>query len=261
MPMRRKLSSFSGGVLSIAVLFQLLGVSASAQTIQSVRVFRLADAPDGDSGAIAGTRGQAPSSPPPVPIKPAPPVPACNEYRLRYDQRLSPTQRTCIYASHLLTPSAIFGAAFASGYAQLLRNDPPEWGHDPLGYGRSFGTRYAQGMTKATGEFLSALITKEDPRRQRSKKTNFFGRIWYAGTSLVVDRHSAAPRLAAATVIGAFSSGFVGMAWYPTPEDTVRRSLRRSGASLAGSLIYAELYEFEPDIFKVIGKWFSPKLK
>jgi hypothetical protein len=196
-----------------------------------------------------------------APIPPAKPIPPCNSYRLQYDYPLSPVQRSCIWASNLLTTSAVFGAAFGAGYAQLFKTDPPQWGYGPEGYARSYGTRYAAGMSKATGEYLAGLILKEDLRPRLSHKHNPFARIWYAGSSLVVDRRRSGPRFAAATLVGAAASGFTGMAFYPAGSNTVADALERSGMSLAGSLAYAELYEFEPDIFKLLGKLFTPALK
>jgi hypothetical protein len=61
--------------------------------------------------------------------------------------------------------------------------------------------------------------------------------------------------------LGAAASGFSGMAWYPTGNNSVTDALVRAGTSLAGSLAYAEFNEFEADLFKLLGKWFSPKLK
>lgn len=205
----------------------------------------------------------APETPPPsgygFPL--APRIPACNSYRLQYDYPLNGRQRTCTWLSNLLTDSAIFGAGAGAAYAQLFKTDPAQWGRGPQGLAISYGSRYAAGMAKATGEYVAAWIAHQDPRPYRSKHKNYGARIWDAGSSLFADHHGKTVRFAPATLLGAAASGFSGMAWYPTGSNSVSDALVRGGQSLLGSLAYAEFYEFEPDIFRLLSKWFSPKLK
>src|ERR1700685_223903 len=86
----------------------------------------------------------------------APPVintPPCNAYHIANDEILSPKQRTCIWAGNLLTPGAVFGAAFSSAYG-ILTDDEPSWGQGTAGFVRRYAARYAQGVTKDTGQYL-----------------------------------------------------------------------------------------------------------
>ena len=71
-------------------------------------------------------------------------IPQCNGYRLQSDDRLTAKQRACIWGGNLLTPGAIFGAAFSSGYGFLTKEEPA-WGQGTAGYAKLFGARYAQG--------------------------------------------------------------------------------------------------------------------
>src|SRR5580704_1721359 len=208
-----------------------------------------ADPPDAQAAAVEAIppASQAGALPATLELPAGPAIPACNSYRLQFDYPLNTRQRTCIWASNLLTTSAVFGAGFASGYAQLFKTDPAQWERGPAGYARSYGSRYAAGMAKATGEYLANLILKEDPRPRLSMRHNPFARVWYAGSSLFVDwrpkdRQGKRARFAAATILGAAASGFSGMAWYPTGGNSVASALVRGGMSLAGSLAYAELY-------------------
>jgi hypothetical protein len=188
-------------------------------------------------------------------------VSECNDYRIQNDDPLTSIQRLCIYASNLLTTSAVLGAGAGAGWAQLMKNDPVEWGRGPLGYARSYGTRYAAGMSKATSEYLVAALFREDPRPRRSASPKWTDRVIDAALVLVVDTGQSAPRPAYHTLAGALASGFTGMAFYPRADNTVAAAFARSGMSLGGSLAYSEFYEFEPDLFHLIGKWFTPKLK
>ncbi len=192
---------------------------------------------------------------------PAPPpaitIPACNDYRLKNDHPLLAKQRACIWAGNLVTPGAIFGAAFSSAYGQITKDDPG-WGQGVAGYARRFGGRYAQGVTKATAEYLSSWAFREDPRPTRSACLSW-KRIFCAAESLVAQPSpSGGTRPVFSKVIGAFAGGFIGMTYYPQ-SGTVNQSLRRSGTSLATSLLSVEIYEFQPEIFGWLGAKFSPK--
>ena len=191
----------------------------------------------------------------------APYVSQCNDYRIANDQPLSSKQRACIYASNLVTTSGVLGAGFGAAWAQLMKTDPPDWGHGPEGYAKSYGTRYSAGIAKATSEYLTALARGEDPRPRRSTSPNKMDRVLDAMFGLFVDTGQSEPRFAVHTLAGAMASGFSGMAYYPAGSNTVGAALKRSGMSLAGSLAYAELWEFEPDLFGLVRKWFTPKVK
>jgi hypothetical protein len=185
----------------------------------------------------------------------------CNDYRIANDQPLHKKQRACIYASNLLTTSAVLGAGFGAGWAQLMKNDPVQWGRGPEGFAKSYGTRYASGIAKASAEYFTAWGRHEDPRPRRSSSPNPRDRILDAAASLFLDTGQSQPRFAVHTLAGALASGFSGMAYYPAGDNSVGSALKRSGMSLGGSLIYAELWEFEPDLFRLVRKWFTPKLK
>jgi len=212
------------------------------------------------NSADTGSKASA-SQPPSRPGSSYVGVSKCNDYLINNNDPLSGVQRACIYKSNLLTSSGVFGAGIGAGWAQIMKNDPAQWGRGPQGYTRSYGTRYAAGMSKATAEYLTALAFREDPRPRRSKSPFWFDRIADAALSMFLDTGQAYPRPAFHHVAGALASGFTGMAFYPSSNNTFGSALKRSGMSFGGSLAYAELYEFEPDIFRILGKRFSPKSK
>ena len=108
---------------------------------------------------------QVPAPPPAPPAHTvyAPYVSECNDYRIANDQPLSSKQRACIYASNLVTTSGVLGAGFGAAWAQLMKTDPPDWGHGPEGYAKSYGTRYSAGIAKATSEYLTAFGAPRGP--------------------------------------------------------------------------------------------------
>jgi len=192
----------------------------------------------------------------------APEPPACNSYRLQRTITETPSkllfkQRLCLYGGKLVTGQAVFGSAFFSAVAQF-RDDPVEWGQGMKGYSRRFGTRYAQGVAKTTGEFVFSSIFREDPRYDLSQDRSFWRRTGHTFTNMVVVKDvDGKKRPAFSKFAGAASSGVVGYAWYPgrlnRPVDVVSRSASAYGGYLASNIFQ----EFQSDIFHLVGKMFG----
>jgi hypothetical protein len=191
--------------------------------------------------------------------------PVCNSYRLQktiselseHPENLLFKQRFCLYADKLVTGQALFGSAFLGAVAQF-RDDPVEWGQGAKGYLRRFGTRYAQGVAKSTGEFVFSSIFREDPRYDPSKDKGLWKRTGHAFASMFVVRNvNGGHRPAFSKFAGAASSGAIGLAWYPgrlnRPADVVSRSASAFGGYLGSSMFE----EFKDDIFHVLGKMFG----
>jgi hypothetical protein len=184
-------------------------------------------------------------------------IPQCNDYKIQNDLKLNATQRACVWVGDLISPGAMFGAAVSSAYGQFT-DDEPSWGYGTAGYIKRYGARYAQGLAKATGEYVTALAFGEDPR-VRPSTCQSWKRIFCAARTMVAQPNGhGGYRPVISKFAGAAANGFVGMSFYPT-SGTVNQSLRRGGTSLASSLLFVEFSEFEPDILHKLGSLFSPK--
>jgi hypothetical protein len=195
----------------------------------------------------------------PVWAQKPPDPPACNSYIITKTLTenpgdLSTKQRFCIYTGKVFSGQAIFGPAFMAGVAQF-RDDPPEWGQGTRGYLRRFGTRYAQGAAKTTGEFVTGTLLSEDPRYRPSPGSGFWKRLGRAATSLVVSQHLNGSRWPAISkAVGAGSSGAIGLAWYPDRLNTPGQVLTRTGSAYGGYFASAVFEEFQGEIFHYLGK-------
>jgi len=96
-------------------------------------------------------------------------MPPTNSYRLQEQAApLSFRQKAAYFAQNkIFSASAVFGAAFFGEIAQV-RDDPPDWKKGAEGFGKRFGTRYAQSLTKSTAEFLLASWKTRALIRRRS---------------------------------------------------------------------------------------------
>jgi hypothetical protein len=207
----------------------------------------------------------------------APPEPKCNSYVIEKTVLYHPAaftfkQRACTFGGKLISGQAFFGPLFMGGVAQL-RDDPPEWGQGMKGYLRRVGTRYAQGTAKTTGEFVFSSILHENPRYEPSRDKTFWKRTGHALSTVVVtyqlgnncgieedDKEvlSKCPKWPAISkMVGASSSGLVGLTWYPDRLNTPGQVLARTGSAYGGYVASAVFSEFQSDIFRIFGKLFG----
>jgi hypothetical protein len=199
----------------------------------------------------------------------APNPPACNSYVIQqvineHPEDLKFKQHMCIFAGKLFSGEAVFGSAFFAGIAQA-QNDPGQWGQGSLGYFRRVGSRYAQGVAKTTGESVFAYLLREDPRYEPSEDRGCWRRAGHAFASIFVVNHLSAARtetgkprrrkwLAISKMVGAASSGVVGLTWYPARQNTPGDVLSRTGQAYGGYLASAVFQEFQADLFRALGK-------
>ena len=198
-----------------------------------------------------------------------------NSYRMQSQSApLSFQQKAAYFAENqIVSGSALFGAAFFLGVAQL-RHDPSEWPLGADGFGRRIGTRYAQTLAKNTAEFVFGIL--EDPRpkpppqlkikdrngvwvdnpKPHSHQHNSFGgRLGFALLGVIWTHYdSGRDNVAYSRVAGAVSSGLVGRLWTPDPENTWGQVGIRIGTAFAGYAGGAVFNEFQPDISKLFSK-------
>ena len=197
----------------------------------------------------------------------SPPEPGCDAYTMDSIPVLGLKRKGCFYRDRLLTGSAMFGAGFFAAMAQL-RHDPKEWPQGADGFGRRFGTRYAQGIAKSTGSFLVGALNHEDPRphppvipgcaHNHVAKTGFLPRTGDALLRTVwAHRDNCSDGIALSHFAGALSSGFIGRAWIPDRSNSIGQAFSRSGTAFGGDVAASVFSEFQGDIFGFFGRMFG----
>lgn len=176
----------------------------------------------------------------------------------RADLKMMRKDKACYWWTHSFNAQMLFGAAFTSAVDPLFNNNTNNyWGQGAKGFGRRFGTRVTQSMAKGTGQAVVGAFLKEDPRFYDSRKQGFWPRFGFALIhTLIVKNDSGREQLSAGRIAGAFSSGFVGMAWTPDPINTPRDALVRSGTAMGGVLAGSLWKEFQPDVMKLVSSIF-----
>jgi hypothetical protein len=189
------------------------------------------------------------------PERDLPPAFHCGD---RDDLKMSGKDKACYWWTNSFNAQMLFGAAFNTALDPIFNgNSDPYWGQGARGFSKRFGTRVAQSMTKGTGQALVGALFKEDPRFYVSRKDGFWPRFGFALThTLIVKNDAGREQLSAGRLAGAFSSGFVGMAWTPGPINTTQNALIRSGTAMGGVLAGSLWKEFQPDIMKLASSIF-----
>jgi hypothetical protein len=176
----------------------------------------------------------------------------------REDSKMSGQDKACYWWTHSFNAQMLFGAAFNTALDPVFNgNTDRYWGQGARGFSKRFGTRVAQSMTKGTGQALVGALFKEDPRFYVSGKEHFWERFGFAlSHTLIVKNDAGHQQLSAGRLAGAFSSGFVGMAWTPGPINTTESALIRTGTAMGGVLAGSLWKEFQPDIMKLVSGMF-----
>lgn len=170
----------------------------------------------------------------------------------RLDLPMSPKDRVCYWWVNSFNAQMIFGAAFTTALDPIFNGSTNAyWGQGAEGFGKRFGSRIAQSSVKASGQALVGALFREDPRFYDSRKEGFWPRFGFAvAHTFIVKNDNGGQQLSAGRIAGAFSSGFVGMAWTPDPINTTSAAFERTGTALGGVLAGSLWKEFQPDIMK-----------
>ncbi|HXJ41068.1 MAG TPA: hypothetical protein VNH18_17430 [Bryobacteraceae bacterium] len=133
---------------------------------------------------------------------------------------LTGSERATLYAYSLFGPKAFVFSAAQAGFNQL-RNSPREWGQGAEGYGRRYGSAYAQHVINATVANGIAFGLHEDNRYFKSGKTGM-GRVGYAITSAFLARHDDGSRFISVSAIGGTAAGaFISRTWQPPSTSSM----------------------------------------
>jgi hypothetical protein len=141
------------------------------------------------------------------------------------------SERAAHYVHALFAPEAFVLSAAHAGVGQV-RNSPHEWGQGAEGFGRRYGSAYAQRIIGQTIENGLAFGLQEDNRHFRSERHGI-GRLGYAITSVLLARHDDGSRLISISCIGgAAGSALISRAWQPRSITSIGNGARSFGIGM-----------------------------
>jgi len=136
-------------------------------------------------------------------------------------------------------PVNIFGTAFFAGLQQA-GNEYPEFGQGAQGYGKRYGTAYADviASTFLSGAFFPSLL-KQDPRYFYKGSGSMRSRIWRAVSNSVICKGDNGQWQANySNIAGSFAGAAISSTYYPTTNQASvvlsNGFIRMGESSLAG---------------------------
>lgn len=136
--------------------------------------------------------------------------------------RLGETRFSYYMKEAWLNPSVLTAPTFRASVRMAnppghgLTRYPNEWRQGVEGFGRNFGDTFAARISAHTAQFLTGVLTGEDPNYIPSTSTHFLVRSSHALMFTFVDRSISGRRLPAlSNFAGAAAGGFVGNAYLP----------------------------------------------
>ncbi|MBI4463332.1 MAG: hypothetical protein HY647_01390 [Acidobacteria bacterium] len=158
------------------------------------------------------------------------------------------------YLKETYGPSAFLGSA-ASAAINQGRDQPSAWGQGMEGYGRRFGSSFAQRGVQNSIQFAVGALRGEDPRYFPSRRSGAGPRIANALSQIWgVQTDSGSKTLAIGRLSGAFGGGLISRAWQPAGHDGFRDGLESAGIQLGLDAAWNVFHEFWPDIKKRLFK-------
>ncbi len=163
---------------------------------------------------------QAPSQP-----HPFKPVTALNIRQLPQVAPLTPKQKFALFGDFTLDPTTYVVTGLLAGVEQA-GNTYVDFGQGARGYGRRYGTAYADFFTADFfGETLFPVLFKQDPRYFYSGEGTIRDRTFYAiSNSVLCLGDNRKPQVNYSRLLGDLSSGGISNLYYPVSS--------RNGAAL-----------------------------
>jgi hypothetical protein len=262
----------------VAILFFILGHSASAQQPPGLNTPPENPNPQQSTGGSAPTSGpgamqSTPQAPPQTPAQttnqnpPSPYLTAADQTLGVLTRRsiffpdlatnrkpLNPTQKFKLFIDQTIAPSTFVSAAVVSTW-RLSVNSYPGYGQEWGGFGKRFGAAAANSAsTNFLGTFLVPSLLHQDPRYFVTLRPGFWRKVNYALTRQVVTRTDNGRRTFNwSRVISVIGAETIANAYLPPEERTAGKTFERTGLRFGSGIVISLLKEYWPLIFKGLG--------
>jgi hypothetical protein len=162
---------------------------------------------------------------------------------------LTTGQKFHLFVKSSFDPFEYAAAGFQAGLGQAT-NEFPGYGQGATGYGKRYGASIAdQVSSNFFANFFYPTLLKEDPRYFRLGHGSIKHRIIYSlEQEFLCHRDRGGQTFNWSNVLGAFTSGTLSNAYYPSTDRGVGLTLSRSSISLAYGAAGGLIDEFWVDI-------------
>lgn len=162
---------------------------------------------------------------------------------------LTTGQKFHLFLKSSFDPFEYAAAGFQAGLGQAT-NEFPGYGQGAAGYGKRYGASIAdQVSSNFFANFFYPVLLKEDPRYFRLGEGTIKHRIFYSlAQEFVCHTDKGGRSFNWSNVLGAFTSGAISNAYYPSTDRGAGLTLSRSAVALAYGSAGGLVDEFWTDI-------------
>ena len=162
---------------------------------------------------------------------------------------MTPAQKFKLFERSSLDPFNFAAAGFQAGLSQAS-DEFPQYGQGAEGYGKRYGASFAdQVSSNFFANFFYPVLLKEDPRYFRLGRGTITHRVLYsAAQEFVAHKDSGGRTFAFENILGAFSSGTLSNAYYPSNDRGVGLTISRSVIAILYGSAGGIFSEFSPDL-------------
>jgi len=162
---------------------------------------------------------------------------------------LSSGEKFHLFVKSAFDPAIIAIEGLQAGLSQA-ENEFPGYGQGAQGYGKRYGASFADEVSSNFfANYFYSVLLKEDPRYFRLGQGSIKHRIWYSlAQEFVCHTDRGGRDVAWENVLGAFSSGGLSNAYYPSTDRGFGLTMSRSAIALAYGSAGGLVDEFWTDI-------------
>ena len=162
---------------------------------------------------------------------------------------LSSGEKFHLFAKSAFDPAILAIEGLQAGISQA-ENEFPGYGQGAQGYGKRYGASFADEVSSNFfANYFYSVLLREDPRYFRLGQGSIKHRIWYSlAQEFVCHTDKGGRDIAWENILGAFSSGGLSNAYYPSTDRGFGLTMSRSAIALAYGSAGGLVDEFWVDI-------------
>lgn len=164
---------------------------------------------------------------------------------------MTPGEKFKLFERSSIDPFNFAAAGLQAGLSQAT-DEFPQYGQGAAGYGKRYGASFAdQVSSNFFANFFYPVLLKEDPRYFRLGQGTIKHRALYSlAQEFVAHKDSGGRTFAFQNVLGAFTSGTLSNAYYPSDDRGVGLTVSRSLIAILYGSAGGLFSEFSPDIHR-----------
>lgn len=158
-------------------------------------------------------------------------------------------QKFKLFVHSSVDPFVFVSSGLQAGLSQAT-DEFPQYGQGAEGYAKRYGATFAdQASSNFFANYFYPVLLKEDPRYFRLGSGSKKQRIWYAvQQEFIAHKDSGGKTFAFENVLGAFTSGTLSNAYYPSDDRGFDLTISRSVIAILYGSVGGIFSEFAPDI-------------